>query len=192
MDTSIIFILGVEKMAKVKVSQQALDFTFDTLYEKGLKLSDVVKNAETTVIHFLRYYGCTLCQLDIREYIKSAEAFKKKNAQLLIVLQSDPEIIKESLGEETLPFDIICDPDQELYKLYDIWSFKGKLSQISPKLISKMLKAKKLNLEHGKFEGNEEQLPALFIIDADMNIKYANYPNNLAGIPPVEEILEMI
>ena len=96
------------------------------------------------------------------------------------------------MGEEKLPFDIICDPDQEIYKQYNIGSFKSKLSQVNPKLISKMLKAKNSNIEHGEYEGNEEQLPALFIIDADMNIKYANYPKNLAGLPSVDEILQML
>ena len=85
-------------MSKVKVGEHALDFTFNTLNQQGLKLSEVVKNTDKTVVHFLRYYGCTLCQLDIREYINKAAELEKKNAQLFVVLQSKPEVTQRVFG----------------------------------------------------------------------------------------------
>jgi len=179
-------------MAKVKTGEKALDFTFNTLYKEGLKLSDVVKNADKTVIHFLRYYGCTICQLDIRDYAKKIDLIKDKNAQLYVVLQSKPEIIKASMGENGLPFDVICDPDQEIYKLYDIGSFTDSSQVANEKLMQKVARCKEEGLVHGEYEGNEQQLPALFIIDKDMNLDFALYSQDLTSIPPVEKIAEML
>ena len=176
-------------MGKVNVGEKALDFTFNTIYEQGLKLSDVVKNADTTIVHFLRYYGCTSCQLDIRDYIGLADKIKAKNAQLYIVLQSKPEIITASL-EEKLPFDIICDPDQKLYYQYEIGSLLDRGLVDMEKFAVKIERIKELGLQHGEYEGNEQQLPALFIMDKDMNLKYAQYSENMTDMPTPQEVVE--
>lgn len=179
-------------MGKVNTGEKALDFTFNTLNEEGLKLSDVVKKADKTVIHFLRYYGCTICQLDIKDYSKKINLITDKNAQLYVVLQSNPETIKGSAGECDLPFDVICDPDQAIYKLYDIGSFTDSSQVANEKLMQKVARCKEEGLIHGEYEGNEQQLPALFIIDKDMNVDYALYSQDLTSIPPVEKIAEML
>lgn len=178
-------------MAKVKTGEKALDFTFNTPYEQGLKLSDVVKKADKTVIHFLRYYGCTVCQLDMMDYAKKINLITDKNAQLYVVLQSKPEIITESL-EEKLPFEIICDPDQEIYKLYDIGSFTSPDQLNKEKLAKKAERCKEAGLTHGEYEGNEQQLPAMFIVDKDMNLDFVLYSQDLTSIPPVEKVAEML
>lgn len=179
-------------MAKVNKGEKALDFTFDTLYEQGLKLSDVVKNADKTVIHFLRYYGCTVCQLDLKDYAKKIDLIKDKNAQLYCVLQSKPETVKASMGDTTFPYDIICDPDQKIYKLYDIGSWESVDQIRNEKLAAKGARCQAEGLAHGEYEGNEEQLPAMFIMDKDMNLEYVLYSQDLTSIPSVEEVAEML
>ncbi|MDD6316728.1 MAG: hypothetical protein PUB63_06910 [Clostridia bacterium] len=37
---------------------KAADFTFDTPFEQGLRLSEEVRKAERTFLIFLRYFGC--------------------------------------------------------------------------------------------------------------------------------------
>jgi len=181
-------------MGKVKVGEKALDFTFDTIYEKGLKLSDVVKNADKTVVHFLRYYGCPTCQLDIRYYMGLIDKIKAKNAQLYVALQSKPETLKGALGDETLPFDIICDPDQEIYKLYDIGSIteEARATVDMNVMAEKRAKIQELGIVHGEYEGNEQQLPALFIIDKDMNLQYVQYSVNMTDMPAPKDVVELI
>ena len=179
-------------MAKVNTGEKALDFTFNTLTEQGLKLSDVVKKADKTVIHFLRYYGCTVCQLDIKDYVKKIDLIKDKNAQLYVVLQSKPETILASKGDMEIPFDIICDPDQKIYKQYDIGSWADPKEIVNDELTKKGERCKEEGLVHGEYEGNEQQLPALFIIDKDMNLDYVLYSKDLTSIPSVEKIAEML
>lgn len=176
----------------VKAGEKAIDFTFDTIYEDGLKFSDVVKNADTTILHFLRYYGCRLCQLDIREYAKLIEKIKEKNAQLYIVLQSKKSTMEKAEEEVELPFDIILDPEQELYKLYDIGSLMDKSLVDKEKMAAFGEKFKELGLIHGEYEGNEDQLPALFIMDKDMQVKYAKYSANLTDMPSPGEVVEKL
>lgn len=179
-------------MAKVKKGEKAIDFTFDTIYENGLKLSDVVKKADKTIIHFLRYYGCRSCQLDIREYATLIEDIKKKNAQLYIVLQSKKSTMTKAEDEVELPFDIILDPDQELYKLYDIGSLIDKSLADPDKKAEKRRKYEELGLVHGEYEGNEDQLPALFILNKDMDLTYVQYSKTSTDMPTPKEVVEKL
>ncbi len=179
-------------MPKIEKGEKAIDFTFNTDCKTGLKLSEVVKNADRTILHFLRYYGCRICQLDIGNYMKLNDKIRDKNAQLFIVLQSQPVTIKSARPEEILPFDIICDPDQELYKLYDIGSFVDFSLVDKEKMAEAMARIQALGLVHGEYEGNEQQLPALFIIDKNMNVLYQKYANSITDIPTPKEVVETL
>ena len=101
-------------MAKIEAGCKLADFSFNTPFESDVKLSEKAKGAKKTILLFLRYYGCTLCQLDIREYANAYDRIKAKDAQLLVVLQSPASTINAQMKKEDLPFDIICDPDMGL------------------------------------------------------------------------------
>ena len=71
-------ILEVIDMAKIEAGCKLADFSFNTPFESDVKLSEKAKGAKKTVLLFLRYYGCTLCQLDIREYANAYEDVYKR------------------------------------------------------------------------------------------------------------------
>ena len=75
-------------MAKIEAGCVLGEYTVDTAFESGVKLSDLLKRADKTVLLFLRYYGCRICQLEMRDYTAIYDAFRAKNAQVIVVLQS--------------------------------------------------------------------------------------------------------
>ena len=66
-------------MAKIEAGCKLADFSFNTPFESDVKLSEKAKGAKKTILLFLRYYGCTLCQLDIREYANAYDRIKAKD-----------------------------------------------------------------------------------------------------------------
>lgn len=42
-------------MAQIEAGQKLKDYVFDTAFESDVKLSDKVKNADKTILLFLRY-----------------------------------------------------------------------------------------------------------------------------------------
>lgn len=68
-------------------------------------------------ILFLRYVGCTKCQLDIHTLLSCQKEIAEKGVQVFVVFQSAPSTVRESLTD--FPFEIICDPIQALYKRFD-------------------------------------------------------------------------
>lgn len=121
------------------------------------------------------------------------EKFAQKQINVKVVLQSDPIKIKDILNDNPLPYGIICDPQCDIYKEFEIKPAESMLKLAGGiKTVSKINRAKKRGLEHGEYEGNELQLPALFIIDETSSIVYAKYARNLGDYPSAEEIAALV
>ena len=180
-------------MAKIEAGCKLADFSFNTPFESDVKLSQKAKGAKKTVLLFLRYYGCTLCQLDIREYANAYDRFKEKDAQLLVVLQSPASTINAQLTKEDLPFDIICDPDMGLYKEFELGVAASKEAMIRPedmtKFAAKREKLAEYGLEHGAYEGEEMQFPGYFLLDSDLNVLEAHRATSILDMPSVDEMI---
>lgn len=177
---------------QLKVGENLPDFKFNTAFTSNECLSDKVKYADKTVLLFLRYYGCTLCQYDIHKLASEYDKIKSENAQVLVILQSSPEVIAEQITKDSLPFEIICDESQILYKEFGISTAASVAKMISAGTIAKMAKATAKGFKHGKYEGNELQLPACFIIDKELNLKYVHYGKNAADIPDISKLSDLL
>lgn len=177
---------------KLEVGMKMPEIIYDTPYERNKSYLEEIKN-QKSVLLFLRYYGWRVCQVDLLELKESYEIFLDNNINLKVVLQSDPDKLKDTLGENPLPFEIICDPEQELYKEFEIGSAVSKLKLAGgAKTLVKINKAEKLGLVHGEYEGEELQLPAIFIIDENGTIEYTKYAKNLADMPSAKDIIILL
>ena len=96
------------------------------------------------------------------------------------------------MEETSIPFDIICDPEQKLYKDLSIAPAFSMAKMASLKALEKIRKAKEENIVHGKYEGNELQLPAVFLIDKDQVILKAHYGSDVADLPSVDTMVEWL
>ena len=57
---------------------------------------------------------------------------------------------------------------------------------------AKKQKIKEAGFVHGKYEGNEQQLPAMFDVDPDGSVVYAHYAKNSIDMPTVEEMFRIL
>lgn len=167
------------------------DFTYDTAFETGKQFYETIDRKPTFIL-FLRYLGCTTCQLDIQQLKNEYHRFVEKGAQVLVVLQSKPEVIAADIQKDDLPFEIICDPGQLLYKQFEINVAKNKLGMASMGTIKKINAAKKAGFTHGAYEGEELQLPAVFLLSDHGKVEYAKYATHLADMPNHDEMLALL
>lgn len=178
-------------MARLTVGKRMQDISFSTPFEQGRTLSETVKRVKgKTAIIFLRYYGCPLCQYDIHQFAVSYDRIRKTKGQILVVLQSDPDDMAQQMEKEDLPFDIICDPKQELYRLFEIKPAGSKEELVDEKSKVKILAAREAGFSHGKYEGEELQLPAIFITDHERKLVYVHYGKSIGDILLPEELAE--
>lgn len=185
------------KMSRLSVGEKMPNFTFNTAYEQGKTVGDMVSQRKT-VFWVLRYIGCTSCRYDVHDISQRYSEFLQKGVQVAVVMQSEPAVARESIGEARLPFDIICDTDMEIYKALEILpaSSMEELLGNDPAFIAKFeekrKKIKESGFTHGKYEGDEQQLPALFIVNTDRRIEYAHYAKSIADMPTVDELLAIL
>ncbi len=180
-------------MPKIEINSIIEDFYFDTPFEKNVSLSNLVKKVKgRTVILFLRYYGCTLCQMDLHNLIKDYSYVKDLDSQIIVVFQSKPEIIAQNTKKSDIPFEIICDPDMLLYKKYEIKPAESKLNMVDPKSLFKVTKAIAFGYKHGEYEGEEQQLPATVIIDSSRKVRYVHYGTSVGDTPNVQDICRIL
>ncbi len=174
---------------RLKIGMISPDFTFDSPWEKSLRFDDFLKNDKLMLV-FLRYFGCPLCQLKISELIGNLDQFKQAGVKVLVILQSDPSTIRGVVEEKDMPLTIVCDADEKIFTLFKV--FPGSIFRyITPGVLAKAMKAKKEGFVHGKNEGKELQLPAVFLIDKDKTIKYAYYGKNVGDVPDSESLLDI-
>lgn len=168
------------------------EFTYLSPYSEGQQSFEAFSNGKKTYVVFLRYFGCTVCRLDLHIYSQRMKEFAEKGAQLMVVLQSEPKTVADEAPQGTFPFEIACDPKMNIYKQFEISAAKSKLALVGGglfKALKKMKAAKAFGFEHGKYEGIEEQLPAMVLVGADGQIEFVHYAKNLADMPSVDEML---
>lgn len=168
------------------------NIVYNTPFRSGQSLADKVAGHKTLLL-FLRYYGCTLCQYDMLLLKEQYAKIHAVNGQVKVVLQSDPKLLAEELGSaDVYPFEIICDPDGALYRLFEVNPAASMTELGGDGVMEKIKAAKERGLSHGRYEGVEEQLPAAFVIDENMSVTYAHYGTNGADIPDVDEMAELL
>lgn len=145
-----------------------------------------------TFLLFLRYYGCTICQLDLMQLKQNYEQLTRAGARAVVVLQSDPKRIREQIGPEAFPFEILCDPEQKLYQRYHVAPALSKEKMASLAVLKKIGEAAAAGLTHGSYEGNELQLPAVFLVEPGLMVKRAHYAATPADLPDVEMMLSWL
>ncbi len=184
-------------MAKLQVGDKMPSFTFQTESQSGLTTESVLRGGRT-VFWVLRYIGCTTCRYDVHQIAARYGDFQKRGVQVYVVMQSDPAVVREDLKESPLPYHIICDQDQVIYHTLEIPATATKEERMptSPedlaKWEAKKQKVKEAGFVHGKYEGNEQQLPALFVVDPDGCVIYSHYAKNSIDMPTVEEMLGIL
>jgi peroxiredoxin len=179
------------------------NFDYETPWD-GEKNFYAVSGGRKKILFFLRYYGCDLTQLEFRRIAADCGKYRGKGADIYAATQSSPEILRSRLKKEEIPFEIFCDPDGSLYRLFDIGylhvgffmrGLKGtppKPPRYDERLEARLAEARALGITHGLYEGCEQQLPAVFVADEDQKLLLAHYSEDLVDIPDADTLLSYL
>lgn len=180
-------------MSKLTKGCDMPDFSFATPFETGRTLKETVGRVSgKTALIFLRFYGCTLSQYAMHQYADNYDAMKKRGGQILIVLQSDPGRLAAQHIPGNFPFDIICDPEQVLYKQFEISPASTEEELLDPKTELIINMAKAAGFIHGEDEGDKKQLPAIFIMNSQCRLTYVHYGISGGDVLEPEKLVEQM
>ena len=156
---------------KFEVGKKLEPFCCDTICQDGVSAEDLTEGLPTMFL-FLRYYGCRICQLDLRDLDLGYEAVRRAGGRVVAVLQSKREILEAAAEEKPFPYTVICDPDQKLYRQFEILPAADRDELKGGDAPKKSARAVEMGLVHGEYEGNELQLPAAVLVDGEMTVRY--------------------
>ncbi len=181
---------------RLEVNDVMPDYTVCTGYRDELSIHEAVKAKKKTVFWVLRYIGCTICRMDVELIKNNYQKFTDKDTQVFVVMQSDQEHIRKNIPEGHLPYEIICDSEMKIYKDLMILPAASKEEMAGPadmeKLAGKRELIKEYGFHHGDYEGDELQLPALFITDSDAKVLYAHYAKTIGDMPTLDEVVALL
>ena len=158
-------------MSKLRTGDTFPELIFHTAFSGDVSSADLIK--EKTALWFLRYAGCTLCRYDLFLARQAYEDYRAKGWNMIFVLQSDREHVLADYAKDRPPYEIVCDKKMELYKALEIIpaaSFEDLFQDKKTEADAKLEKAMSAGFEHGDPEGEELQLPAVFVVDENRKV----------------------
>lgn len=173
-------------MPRVKTGEIMQNFQLQTPFRKQMMLKEAVGEQRTAII-FLRYYGCTLCQYDMKLLKDHYQEITEQGGSFMVVLQSTPENISKNIQQDSFPYTIICDPDKTIYKALEITPAQTKEELVGGNTMEKISKARE-SFSHGDYEGEELQLPAVMVVDKNLRVLYIHYGVDAADVPNYDEL----
>ena len=176
---------------KVHISQQAPDFQAMDVSGKTISLSAL--KGKKVLLTFYRNVGCPVCNFRFHELEQKSAEFQAKNTVLIAVYESSREHIEKYLAGESVYPLMIPDPQEMLYKRYDVDKSMGKVMKgMFHGAMGKMKAGKKLFKKHLKQDGNMTRIGADFLIDETGKVIIAHYGAYLGDHIPLSELEKAI
>ena len=142
-------------------------------------------------LFFLRHLGCPLCKEKISELKENQARYQAEGVELFVLVESTPRRVQEYGKKEGIDFHLISDREKRIYQLYQV--SRGSFGDFfSPSVLSASLRATFKGHFHGRFEGDEFQRPACFIVAPSGKLVYSKYGKNIAKIITEEEFFEVL
>ena len=153
----------------INIGDQAPLFKLDSYNAGKIDLASIIGEQKIVII-FSRYFGCPICQADLKELMNSKTEIEGKDAKILYITQSGEQVAKEYIEKEKIDFPVILSSKDELYAEYGL----GLMTSDTVKQIPLKIKdVRKFGFKHGEYEGWEKQGPGQFVIDEQGKIIHA-------------------
>lgn len=170
------------------MQKNAIDFTLKNHLGENVTLSNY--KGKKIWLAFYRYASCPLCNLHIHNIIKNYHLVEKTGVVFLPIFQSSAKEISKYVGKGDVPFNILCDPDEKIYELYQVnHTYKGFFSLT---VYKKILKALLKGFMPGFFNGEVGRIPSELVIDENFNISFRYDGHDIGDHPDLELILSKI
>lgn len=179
------------KTMKLTNSQSAPNFTIKDINGNIVTLNDF--KGKKVLLSFYRNVGCPVCNLRFHELQNHASYFKSKQVIVLAVYESSEQNMKSYIGDSTFYASMIPNPDESLYKLYNVERSMGKVMKgMFHGLMKKKSAGEKLFKKPMKQDGNMNRIEADFLIDENGKIIISKYGDFIGDHIPLDELKKVI
>ena len=169
-----------EEENKLKEGSKAPTINVEDLEGEKVQMSKIFKENEKVLVCFLRPVWCPVCNKRTHELIDQYQSLRDKGYEVLVVYPTPAATLKEYAANLKIPFRIISDYEETLYKSFMVEkSGKKFLKSIFTKASMKKGKegAKLYNGKKYPVAGDKHGpiIPADFVIEKNNTLLKAYY-----------------
>lgn len=161
---------------RLKIGEKIPDFWTRDINGSDIDSRDLGGN---TLLVFLRYAGCPWCNLAIYRLSHEYKLLKKSGCDVIAFVQSSESNIETNIlqrQESPLPFPIISDQQQDIYKLFGVAPSKPGAVKHAAKNASHWIDAvMNKDFKQANMDGSFFMVPAYFLVDKNGVIQLARY-----------------
>lgn len=189
-----LLLVGLEASAQTRLvkSIKAPNIATKDVLGNKINLQTMVKDKQV-LICFFRPIWCPICNHRTHELIKAYDELKKKGIEVIAIYPTNAESMAEYVKDAKIPFTVISDPNEVLYKQYSIErSMKKAKATMGQDGIMDVVK-KGMELFGGKqYDEKSEKymdiISADFLVGAKRNVKVAYYGEHVADHYSLEKL----
>lgn len=104
---------------EAKIGSLAPDFKLTATNGRQISLTDF-RGRSNVIVFFIRETTCPQCRTHVAQLGKIYDQFREADTEVIVVLGEGMEKAREYAAGIGLPFPILCDPDREVYHLYEL------------------------------------------------------------------------
>ncbi len=157
-----------EKLTKnVKVPNLV---TTDAVGNK-INLQKMLRKNDRVLICFFRPVWCPICNKRTHELIERYDELKKNGIEVIAIYPSEAAVMAQYVKDAKIPFPVISDPEEELYKRYAIERSMQKVQATRENEHAMGEYAAGLKLHNGKEYDKASTERFQTIINADFVVK---------------------
>jgi peroxiredoxin len=165
------------------INSKAPDFRAQNQEEEEIRLKDLVKKGPVVLV-FYRGQWCPYCNRYLKKLEDSLQLIKDKGATLVAITPEKSESIDKTIEKTGATYDIIYDKDLKIMKAYDV-AYKVDENTVK--------RYKSFDIDLAENNGSTEAflpVPALYIINSEMTVKFRFFEPDYKKRLSVKDILE--
>ncbi len=171
------------------VGDTAPDFEATTLRGATVRLRDW--RGKPTWLAFFRFAACPLCNYRVHSMIEVWKRFAGRDFGMLAVFQSPKERLEEFVAQQEPQFDLVADPEMELYRLYELET--SWLAAMKPSAMGAIPTAKKAGFPIlTPRDGPANRVPGDYLIGRTGTIEQVHRGKSIADHIPLDTVDEFL
>jgi len=176
---------------KIHQGDKIPELVLSPVFGDSIRISEL--KGKKILVTFNRYVSCPLCNFRTHELLAVYDTLKQNGLVIISVYESTKELLSEYTQKEDVPFFMIADPGEKLYRLFRVqkswWkSFAGIFKDYKRKHSG----GKKLFKSTYERDGSINRIGADFLIDGNGIIQTAYYGKFVGDHLPVEDIIKWV
>ena len=182
---------GLFGQHKFKSGDKLPELLLSPVYGDSIKTTAL--KGKKILITFNRYVSCPLCNFRTHELLEHYDTLKQNGLVIISVYESGKETLTQYTTKEEIPFIMIADPKEILYRQFNVtkswWkTFIGLFNHYRQKHSA----GKKLFKSKYERDGHLNRIGADFLIDESGIIHTAYYGKFVGDHLPIDEIVKWV